>query len=94
MEECVKKDMNNRSSLEEKLVHNCLYGNYTCIMTMIVINSLYAIVLFLAWYVPVAALIGFSIAAGLGIMLTVMVKYLLNVHSALDTILKLYEDIT
>lgn len=65
------KDM---MSPERSLVNSCLYGNLTCIMTTIVINIFYVIVLFLAWYIPISGLIGLSIAAGLGIMGTVMIK--------------------
>ncbi|MBQ8326373.1 MAG: hypothetical protein IJX86_04815 [Lachnospiraceae bacterium] len=65
---------NGMMSAEKNLVHSCLYGNMTCIITTIITNIFYWIVLFLAWYIPVAGLVGLSIAAGLLIMGTVMIK--------------------
>lgn len=70
------KEMENKDMMspERNLVNSCLYGNLTCIMTTIVINIFYIIVLFLAWYIPIPGLVGLSVAAGLGIMGTVTIK--------------------
>lgn len=59
---------------EKNLVQALVDGNNTCLMTTVILNMLYAIILFLAWYVPVIALVVSGVTVGVITILVVVTK--------------------
>lgn len=59
---------------EKKLVKALVDGNSTCLITTVILNLLYIIILFLAWYVPVAVLVVCGVTVGVITILVPVTK--------------------